>query len=248
MNGKVIIITGAGSGIGRAAAKDFAHRGATVVMADIDNYGVDKTCGLILSEGGEGVAMNTDVTKPDEVQELIDFTVKNYGSIDALINSAGVAGTVAFMENYEDDVFESVMQVNVNGVWNCMKAVLPIMKRQGSGCIVNISSVAGIGAAPRMSAYAASKHAVIGLTRTAASEYGKYNIRINAVCPTIIDTPMGRSYMDQNEEVFNMIKSTIPMKRFGEAFEVAQTISWLCSDESSFVTGQAIAIDGGMKA
>jgi NAD(P)-dependent dehydrogenase (short-subunit alcohol dehydrogenase family) len=248
MKDKVVIITGGGSGIGRATAMDLAQKGASVIVSDIDEYGMDKTCGKILQNGGEALAIKCDVTKKSEVEELIDFTMERFGRIDSLINNAGIGGDLAFMESYDDDMYDRVMNINVRGVWLCLKAVLPIMKAQNEGTIVNVSSVAGLGAAARMSAYAASKHAVIGLTKTVANEYGKYNVRVNAVCPTVIDTPMGRSYLDQNEEVIRMIKSVIPMKRFGEAFEVAQTIAWLCSEDSSFVTGQAIAIDGGMKS
>ncbi len=248
MKGKIAVVTGGGSGIGRATCRDLAKRGATVVVADIDMYGADKTCGAILEDEGDAIAYEIDVRDKAQVNRLISETMDQYGRIDIFINNAGIGGDLKPLEQYDDDMMEQILDVNVKGVWHCLKAVLPIMREQGSGSIVNISSVAGIGAAPRMSAYAASKHAVIGLTRTAASEYGKYNVRVNAVCPTVIDTPMGRSYMDENEEVLKMVKASIPMKRFGEAFEVAQTIAWLCSEESSFVTGQALAVDGGMKA
>ena len=249
MKNKIAIVTGGGSGIGRSTAIELAKQGVTVVIADRDEYGADKTCGSILQEGGEALIEVVDVTDRAAVQQLVKTTHDKFGTIDILINNAGIGGDLKFMDEYPDESFESVMDVNVRGVWYCMKAALPYMKLQEQGgAIVNISSVAGLGAAPRMSAYAASKHAVIGLTKTAAHEYGKYNIRVNAVCPTVIDTPMGRSYMDQVDNIINIIKSTIPMKRFGEAFEVAKLISWLSSDENSFITGQAIAIDGGMKA
>jgi len=248
MNGKVAIVTGGGSGIGRATALELAQKGATVIVSDIDEYGADKTCGKILENEGEAMMMLCDVTDKDQVKALFDFTIEKMGRLDILINNAGIGGDLEFTDAYSDDTYDQVMDVNVKGVWYCLKEALTIMKKQNSGAIVNVSSVAGLGAAARMSAYAASKHAVIGLTKTVANEYGKYNIRANAVCPTVIDTPMGRSYMDQNEEVMRMIKSVIPMKRFGEAFEVAQTIAWLCGDESSYITGQALAVDGGMKA
>ncbi|MEM8890957.1 MAG: SDR family oxidoreductase, partial [Bacteroidota bacterium] len=165
------------------------------------------------------------------------------------VNNAGIAGILEFTHKYPDDLYEKIMRVNVDGVWFCMKEALKIMLEQGEvGSIVNISSVAGIGAAPRMSAYAASKHAVIGLTRTAAHEYGKYKIRVNAICPTIIETPMGLGYANEEEGIIQMIKHSIPLKRFGQAEEVAESIAWLCSKESSFVTGMELRVDGGMKA
>lgn len=249
MKGKIAIVTGGGSGIGRATALELSQKGATVVVLDLDEYGADKTCGTILQDGGEALTYTVDVTDKNQLEAVVAEVKKKFGSIDILINNAGIGGELSFMESYSDDSFEKVMDVNVRGVWYCMKAVLPIMRTQeNGGAIVNVSSVAGIAAAPRMSAYAASKHAVIGLTRTAANEYGKHNIRVNAVCPTVIDTPMGRSYIDQDDAIVNVVKATIPMKRFGEAFEVAKTICWLAGDENSFVTGQAIAVDGGMKA
>lgn len=248
MKNKIAIVTGGGSGIGRATSIELAKQGALVVIADIDVQGADKTCEAIVQNGGQAFVEKLNVTDRSGVQDLVRSTHEKYGAIDIMVNNAGISGQLSFMEHYPDESFDSIMDVNVRGVWYCMKAVLPLMKQQErGGNIVNVSSVAGLGAAPRMSAYAASKHAVIGLTKTAAHEYGKYNVKVNAVCPTVIDTPMGRSYMDGDSQLINIVKAGIPMKRFGEAFEVAKLISWLSLDENSFVTGQAIAIDGGMK-
>lgn len=245
MKNKVAIVTGAGSGIGRSTSIELANAGATVIVSDINEYSAQKTCGLILEEGNNAIAMKADVTVQEDLSELVAFTVSDLGRVDIMINNAGIGGDLQFMEDYNDETYHEVIAVNLTGVWYGMKAVLPTMKQQGSGAIVNVSSVAGLTSASRMSAYAASKHGVVGLTKTAASEYSKFNILINAVCPSVIDTEMGRSYANDNQDILDMIKSSIPMKRFGEAEEVAKLIVWLCSDQNSFVTGQALAIDGG---
>lgn len=248
LNGKIAIVTGASSGIGAATVIELAKKGATVVASDINEENGQILVNKIVSEGGKATFIKTNVANNSEVEALVNNTFEQYGRLDIMINNAGIAGSLSFFEHITDEDWNSIMAVNQTGVFYCMRAALTIMKKQKSGCIVNTSSVAGIGAAPRMGAYAASKHAVIGMTKTAASEYGKYNVRINAICPTVIKTPMGMEYMNEDENVIRMVKGAIPMKRFGEANEVARTVCWLCSDDASFVTGESIRIDGGMKA
>ena len=246
MKGKVAIVTGGGSGIGRATCNELAALGVNVIVADVNEYGAQKTCGHILERGFDAIALKTDVSVKSEVEDMVEFAADRFGRVDILINNAGIGGALTFMEDYSDESYEEVVAVNQTGVWYCMKAVLPIMKKQKDGTIVNVSSVAGISASPRMSAYAASKHAVVGLTRAAASEYGKFNIRINAVCPTVTDTEMGRSYINANPEALEMVRHLTPMKRFGSADEVARFITWLAGDSNTFITGQVLPIDGGL--
>ncbi len=248
MKDKIAIVTGGGSGIGRATCIELGALGATVIVSDINEYSSQKTCGLILEQEGSAIAAMADVSKKRDMQELIDQTMDQFGRIDILVNNAGIGGSLDFFEDYRDGAMEEVLSVNLWGVWYGMKMVLPIMKQQGAGSIVNVSSVAGLKGYPRMSGYVASKHAVIGLTRSASLEYAKFGIRVNAVCPTVIDTEMGRSYINDNPDLIDILKSAIPMKRLGEAQEVAKLIAWLCGDDNTFITGQAIAIDGGMTA
>ncbi len=249
MSHKVAIVTGAGSGIGRSTSMLLAKNGFRVVVSDRYDEGMKETHDMIKEASGQAVMQRCDVSDQTQVQQLFQSTAANYGEIHAVINNAGVGGDAAFTHEYSNETYDKVIAINQTGVWYCMKAALQIMKSQPTGgTMVNVSSIAGIGAAPLMSAYAASKHAVIGLTKTAAAEYGKYNIRVNAVCPTVIDTPMGKAFADHNAPIMEMMKASIPMKRFGQPEEVAEVIAWLCDDSSSFVNGQEIRVDGGMKA
>ena len=248
LNQKIAIVTGASSGIGEATAVELANRGATVIVSDINIENGQSVVNTINKNGGKAIFIKANVANDREVNALIDEVLVQFGRLDIMINNAGIAGNLSFFEHISDEDWNSIIAVNQTGVFYCMRAALKIMKAQKSGCIVNTSSVAGIGAAPRMGAYAASKHAVIGMTKTAAAEYAKYNVRVNAICPTIIKTPMGMGYMDEDIQVQQMVKSAIPMKRFGEAYEVARTVCWLCSDDASFITGESVRIDGGMKA
>lgn len=248
LNQKIAIVTGASSGIGEATAVELANRGATVIVSDINIQNGQSVVNTINKNGGKAIFIKANVANDREVNALIDEVLVQFGRLDIMINNAGIAGNLSFFEHISDEDWNSIIAVNQTGVFYCMRAALKIMKAQKSGCIVNTSSVAGIGAAPRMGAYAASKHAVIGMTKTAAAEYAKYNVRVNAICPTIIKTPMGMGYMDEDIQVQQMVKAAIPMKRFGEAYEVARTVCWLCSDDASFITGESVRIDGGMKA
>ena len=248
LNQKIAIVTGASSGIGEATAVELANRGATVIVSDINIQNGQSVVNTINKNGGKAIFIKANVANDREVNALIDEVLVQFGRLDIMINNAGIAGNLSFFEHISDEDWNGIIAVNQTGVFYCMRAALKIMKAQKSGCIVNTSSVAGIGAAPRMGAYAASKHAVIGMTKTAAVEYAKYNVRVNAICPTIIKTPMGMGYMDEDIQVQQMVKAAIPMKRFGEAYEVARTVCWLCSDDASFITGESVRIDGGMKA
>ncbi|MGB0932581.1 MAG: SDR family NAD(P)-dependent oxidoreductase [Chitinophagales bacterium] len=243
-----IIITGAASGIGKATALFFAEKGANVVVSDIHVENGNKVVATIEAMGGNAIFVKTNVADNSEVEALIQECVHHFGGLGMMINNAGIGGDLKFFEQITDKDWNQIIAINQTGVFYCMRAALKVMKAQRKGVIINTSSVAGLGSAARMGAYAASKHAVIGMTKTAAVEYAKYGIRVNAICPTVIKTPMGDSYASSDPKITEMIKHTIPMKRFGEAEEVAKTIGWLCSEDASFITGHAIRIDGGMMA
>jgi len=245
---KAVIITGSGSGIGKATAKAFAKKGAKVVVSDINEENGLAVQKEIIDQGGTAIFVHTDVAQEEDVNKMINACIDQFGCLDVLVNNAGIGGPLAFFEDITNEDWHRIFAVNQSGVFFGMRAALKIMKSQRSGNIINNSSVAGINAAPRMGAYAASKHAVAGMTATAAVEYAKYGIRINAICPTVIKTPMGDSYINEDDSVTERVKALIPMGRFGEAEEVANTICWLCSDDASYITGHTIRTDGGMKA
>ncbi len=243
LNNKTVLVTGAGSGIGRAAALALAAEGASIVVSDVSVPGGEDTADQIIHAGGKALFVRADVTRSEDVAALVKTTVETFGRLDVAVNNAGVSGDMQVrLHEFDEAAFDHVIGVNLKGVWLCMKHELPVMMAQHSGVIVNMSSVAGLVGAPRIGVYSASKHGVIGLTRTAAAEYARFNIRVNALCPAFSDTPMVEP-MDKER-----IISTNPMKRLGRPEEIAAGVVWLCSDASSFVNGQALAMDGGLTA
>lgn len=248
-NGKTALVTGSGSGLGRAAAVLFAQRGANVVVSDVNEAGGAETVRLIEAAGGKAAFFRCDVASETEVNGLIHFAVDTFGRLDCAVNNAGIGGALAPTHLYPADNFERVMAVNCTGVFLCLKAELQVMLKAGGGSIVNVSSLSGLVGFPNNLAYATSKHAVVGLTRTAALEYAPKNIRINAVCPAFTVTPMVEGLLEAvGPERGAKMEAAIPMKRFGQPEEIAEAIVWLCSDAASFVTGHALPIDGGMVA
>jgi len=251
--GKVALITGAGNGIGRATAIGFAHGGAKVVLVDRDTTGGEGTAGIIRQQGGEALFVAADVTKSADVQAYVKAALDTYGAIDCFHNNAGIEGSVAPTAEYDEAMFDTVMSVNVKGVFLGLRHVLPVMLKQQRGAIVNTASVAGLVASPGMPAYVASKHAVIGLTKTAAGEVARSGIRVNAVCPGPIDTRMIHSLesmlnpTDPNS-VGQRYQSNIPIGRYGTAEEVANLVLFLCSDLASNITGAQYVVDGGRTA
>lgn len=246
LKNKIVIITGAGSGIGAATAKLFAKHGATVVASDIDLESAQKTVGEIEKDGAKGSAIKTDVTKFEEVETLIDFAVKEYARLDVMVNNAGIGGAnqKKTAEHTHDD-WHNVIAVNQTGVFYCMQSALRQMKEQGYGNIVNVASLAGLKASGNNLSYSASKFAVVGMTKSAALEYGHKNIRINAVCPGYTNSALLDQLLSSRDDMGDILKRYIPMKRFGEADEIAEGICWLASDNSKFITGQTITLDGG---
>jgi len=249
MEGKSALVTGAASGIGRASALALARAGAAVCASDIDGEGAAETAQRIINEGGRAISLTCDVTKAADVRAMVAATVDAFGRLDAAVNNAGIAGSFTDRLHEADDLmFERVLGVNLRGIWLCMKAELSRMLASGGGSIVNIASVAGLIGAPKAAAYTASKHAVVGLTKSAAVDYAKLGLRVNAICPAYTDTAMAQSAIAGNPQMAHIMPRAIPMGRLGQPGEIAEAVVWLCSDASSFVTGHALALDGGLVA
>tara|TARA_B110000211_G_C13975681_1_gene507053 strand:+ start:202 stop:948 length:747 start_codon:yes stop_codon:yes gene_type:complete len=240
---KVIVITGAGSGIGAAAVRFFAKKEAYVVLADIS---LEKMVDIADSIPMECMIQKTDVSQYDQMQSLAGAVIKKYGQIDVWVNNAGI-GPTQMLKTADHSLqdWERVIAVNQSGVFYGMKVALPAMLKQGSGNIVNVASLAGLKASGNNISYVASKFAVVGMTKAAALEYAKKNIRINAVCPGYTDTNMLRQLLEVKPEIEDKLKNHIPMGRFGKATEVATAIGWLASDQTQFMTGQTLSLDGG---
>ena len=246
--GKVALVTGAAAGIGRATALAFARQGLKVVVADLDETGGQACVEAILEAGGEALFVRCDVTRDDQVRGMLEQTIEAYGRLDYAFNNAGIEIEQGKLAEGSEAEFDAIMGVNVKGVWLCMKHQLPAMLAQGGGVIVNTASVAGLGAAPKMSIYSASKHAVIGLTKSAAIEYAKKGIRVNAVCPAVIDTDMFRRAYEADPRKAEFAAAMHPVGRIGKVEEIAAAVLYLCSDEAAFTTGHALAVDGGATA
>ena len=245
---KVALVTGGSSGIGRATSLAFAREGARVVIADREPTGAAETARMIEDLGGNATVFELDVTKAAEVTLLIDRVVQTYGRLDCAFNNAGIGGEVAKTADYPEEEWDRIIDVNLKGVWLCMKYEIPAMEKQGGGAIVNTASIYGLAGAAGYIAYNAAKHGVVGITRTAALEYATAGIRINAVCPGYIRTPMTQPGIDANPELERKMVSQTPMARLGRPEEIAGAVVWLCSDAASFVTGHTLTPDGGYMA
>lgn len=250
--GKVALVTGAGAGIGRATALKFAQEGAKVVVSDVDTESGEETAAMIQKEGGEASFIRADVSSASEVDALIRKTVDTYGRLDCACNNAGIEGKIVPLTDQPDENYDAVMGINAKGTFLCLKAEIKQMLKDGGGAIVNLASVAGLIGFPGLSPYVASKHAVNGLTKNAALEFGEQGVRVNSICPGGIDTRMLDSLAEQasggaqsSEEMMNPLH---PIGRIGTAEEVAELIVWLCSPRASFVTGANIPVDGGYVA
>jgi NAD(P)-dependent dehydrogenase (short-subunit alcohol dehydrogenase family) len=242
MDGKVALVTGGGSGLGRACAVAFGAAGADVVVADVDVEGGAETVELVKG-GAEFVA--TDVTDPDAVAAMVARAVERFGRLDAAVNNAGTTGPGAPVADYPLEDWNRTLALNLTGVFLCMKHEIPVMIEGGGGAIVNMSSGAGLVGFPGLPAYVASKHGVIGLTRAAALEYVNAGVRVNAVCPGSTRTPMLEAFMGGDPTIEKMMEKAAPIGRLGRPDEIAEAVVWLCSDAASFVVGHAMAVDGG---
>jgi NAD(P)-dependent dehydrogenase (short-subunit alcohol dehydrogenase family) len=248
-DGKVALVTGAAGGIGLATAAAFGKAGASVILADRDGELVGKAAADMRAAGYNVTGISCDVTDAAQVEAMIGRAVSTYGRLDAAFNNAGVNSEAAAFLETSDDEFERVMSVNLRGVWNCMKGEIRQMLAQGNGAIVNCSSIGGMKGSKGRSAYSASKHAVIGLTRSAALDYAAAGIRINAVCPGLVHTPMAVAVTkNYDPEIVKAMVAREPIGRFGEPEEIAAAVVWLCSPEASFMVGHAMAVDGGILA
>jgi NAD(P)-dependent dehydrogenase (short-subunit alcohol dehydrogenase family) len=249
LSGKVVLVTGGASGIARASSLAFARAGAKVALADIDGQGGEETLGQIVAAGGEAFFAGCDVSDAAAVRNLIDRTVAQYGRLDCAANIAAIEGSPLRIDQVPDEEFDRIIQINLRGVWLCMKYEIVQMLKQGSGgAIVNLASAAGLVGSVRSPAYGASKHGVVGLTKSAALQYAGDKIRVNAVCPGGIATPMTERIAAAGGATQARLGAAHPIGRMGRPEEIAAAVLWLCSDEASFITGTAVPVDGGLTA
>jgi NAD(P)-dependent dehydrogenase (short-subunit alcohol dehydrogenase family) len=248
LQGKAILVTGGGSGIGRATSIRLAQEGAKVMIADYVPAGAEQTVKMIKDAGGTASCVAADVSVTKQVEMVVAKTVETYGRIDGAYNNAGIEGKMSDTVAHTEENFDRIIAINLKAVWLCMKYELPQMLKQGGGSIVNTASVAGLVAFEGLSAYCASKHGVIGLTKTAALEYAQKNIRVNCVCPGVINTPMVARMVDSGGMNESDLTAGEPVGRMGKPEEIGEGVVWLLSDAASFVTGHSLAIDGGWVA
>lgn len=245
---RVALITGAASGIGRATALAFAKEGAKVVVDDINVEGGEETVHMIKDAGGEATFVKADVRVAAEVEMMVNKTVETYGRLDCAHNNAGIIGYTGFISECTEENWDNVVNTNLKGVWLCMKYEIPVMRKQGSGAIVNTASAGAMLGLPTRPSYCASKGGVVQLTKTAALENAARNIRINAVLPGPTRTPLQQAYAEDDAGGAELRKMLVPIERIAEPEEIAQAVLWLCSDDASFVTGHAMIVDGGWLA
>jgi NAD(P)-dependent dehydrogenase (short-subunit alcohol dehydrogenase family) len=248
LEGKAALVTGAASGIGYATARAFAREGARVVLSDVNDAEGEKGTAQIRASDGEAHYVHADVTREADVEALVAACVERYGRLDAAVNNAGTTGAGGALQDLSLEDWNRTLSINLTGVFLCVKHELPVMQRQGSGAIVNVASGAGVIAVPGLAPYCASKHGVLGLTKTVAVENARTGIRVNALCPGSTDTPMIRAVMNGNPKLEKLILSSLPGGRLGQAEEIAEAAVWLCSDRASFVSGESMLVDGAAVA
>jgi NAD(P)-dependent dehydrogenase (short-subunit alcohol dehydrogenase family) len=244
--GKVALVTGAASGMGLATARAFAEAGATVVVADVREDLAKAEAERLAAAGHQAIAVGCDVSDDAQVAAMVERAVAEFGRLDAAFNNAGVMARIAPTADSTREEWDRVTGINLRGVWSCMKYELRQMRRQGNGSIVNNASVGALTGNPGISSYIASKHGVVGLTRTAALEYIEHGIRVNAVNPGLIDTQIARDVVSGDEQAYAEIAKHVPIRRAGRPEEIASAVLWLCSDGASYVVGHALTVDGGM--
>jgi NAD(P)-dependent dehydrogenase (short-subunit alcohol dehydrogenase family) len=248
LEGRVVLVTGGASGIGRASCLAFACERARVVAADVAVEGGEETASMARQAGGEAIFVRADVSKASDVDALMANIMEKYGRLDCAHNNAGIAGPMARTADCSEQDWDDVIRVNLKGVWLCMRREIAEMAKQRSGVIVNTASTAGLRGTRFACAYAAGSHGVVGLTKSAALEYAMDGIRINAVCPGIVDTPMIRRHIGGDAKREAQFKAASPVGRMAAPGEIAQAVVWLCSDAASYLTGHALVLDGGRTA
>jgi NAD(P)-dependent dehydrogenase (short-subunit alcohol dehydrogenase family) len=249
--GKVALVTGASSGIGRDVAIAFGNEGAKVLVADVSTDAGQQTADMVSAKGGEAIFVQTDVSRTGDVEAAVEAATSDLGGLDIAVNNAGIEGMLAPTAEYPEDDFDKVIAINLKGVWLGMKYQIPKMVDAGGGAIVNMASILGLVAFATAGAYTAAKHGVVGLTKTAALEYAQSNVRINAVCPGFIETPMVMERGVQaasDPETYEQLQAAHPVGRLGRPEEIAEMVTFLCSPAASFITGAAIPVDGGYVA